>query len=333
MKAYKIRHLSIIVIFMAMFPLMLNSCREQSKKPIKATSKDLGWKAPDINKLPADSESNLIRYGRDLIVHTSKYYGPKGSIARISNGMECQNCHLDGGTRPFGNSFAAVFSNYPKYRPRSGRVESIEFRVNECMERSMNGKKIDTLSREMKAIKAYLSWLGKDVPKGVKPVGAGIQEITFLNRAADPQKGRVLYSAKCQSCHGKDGQGLKNKDASGYLYPPLWGEKSYNVSAGMFRISRFAAFVKHNMPFTPVKMDPRLTDAEAWDLAAYVNSQQRTRKFFRYDWKEISSKPVDYPFGPYADNFNEDQHKYGPFTLMKKPVSTPSNKPASGPAK
>jgi thiosulfate dehydrogenase len=32
----------------------------------------------------------------------------------------------------------------------------------------------------------------------------------------------------------------------------------------------------------------------------------------------VSTKPVDYPFGPYADGFSETQHKYGPFGMMKK---------------
>jgi thiosulfate dehydrogenase len=321
-KALHLRYFSMIVISVVLVLLCLNSCQERTKKPVKSASKVLTWKAPDVSKLPDDSSSKVIKYGRDLIVHTSRYFGPKGSIATISNGMECQNCHLDGGTRPFGNSFGAVFSTYPKYRARSGRVESIEYRINECMERSMNGKKIDTLSHEMKAMKAYLSWLGKDVPKGVKPPGAGIQEIAFIDRAADPLKGKIIYLEKCQSCHGKDGQGLSKADSSGYLYPPLWGRKSYNVSAGMYRISRFAAFVKQNMPFTSSRVNPSLTDEEAWDLAAFVNSQQRTKKFFNYDWKDISTKPVDYPFGPYADRFSESQHKYGPFKQMKKPEST-----------
>jgi thiosulfate dehydrogenase len=322
MEALKIRYLGMLLLFALTTAVMLNGCRRRVSKPVKAPAKEFVWKAPDISKLPKDSASDLIRYGRDLIVHTSRYYGAKGTIATISNGMECQNCHLDGGTRPFGNSFGAVFSTYPKYRARSGRVESIEYRVNECMERSLNGKKIDSLSHEMKAMKAYLSWLGKDVAKGVKPPGSGIQEIPFLNRAASPVKGKAIYLEKCQSCHGNNGQGLRNADSSGYLYPPLWGENSYNVSAGMYRISRLAAFVKYNMPFTPVKTNPRLTDEEAWDLAAFVNSQQRVRKFFKYDWKKISTKPVDYPFGPYADNFTENQHKYGPFNQMKKPAST-----------
>jgi thiosulfate dehydrogenase len=35
------------------------------------------------------------------------------------------------------------------------------------------------------------------------------------------------------------------------------------------------------------------------------------------DWPDISKKPIDHPFGPYADGFSEKQHKLGPF----KPIA------------
>jgi thiosulfate dehydrogenase len=288
--------------------------------PNKAYSKESGidWRAPDINLLPATAEAGLIRYGKELIGNTSKYFGPKGLIAKISNGMECQNCHIDCGLRPYGNSFAAVGSTYPKYRDRSGRIESIEFRINECMERSMNGEKIDSLSKEMKAMVAYLKWLGKDVPRGVKPAGSGIQEIPLLDRAADTTKGKIIFASKCQICHGANGQGLLKPDSTGYFYPPLWGPHSYNISAGIYRLTRFAGFVKYNMPFSKPSADPRLTDEDSWDVAAFINSRQRHEKFFSYDWRKISTKPFDYPFGPFADSFPAIQHKYGPFSAMKK---------------
>jgi cytochrome c len=33
-----------------------------------------------------------------------------------------------------------------------------------------------------------------------------------------------------------------------YTYPPLWGANSYNSGAGLYRISRFAGYIKYNMP-------------------------------------------------------------------------------------
>lgn len=271
------------------------------------------WSAPVAFALPADEKGDLIRYGRELITRTSFYLGPKGIVAARSNGMNCQNCHLDGGGRPFGNPFSAVASTYPKFRERSGRTESIEFRINECMERSMNGQRLDSLSTEMRAMVAYLLWVGQGVEEGVSPQGTGTLKLPLLARAADPARGQAVYRSKCQSCHGGQGEGVMMPDSTGYIYPPLWGSYSYNVSAGMYRLSRLAEFIRGNMPFGATWQNPQVSVEEAWDVAAYINSQPRPAKTFAYDWPQIAAKPHDHPFGPYADPFPEIQHKYGPF--------------------
>jgi len=108
-----------------------------SMPPVAATE----WKAPDINLLGNDSVAALIRYGKDLITNTARYLGPRGSVAAITNGMNCQNCHIEAGIKPYGNCFSAVASIYPVFRPRSGIKESVEFRVNDCLQRSLNEKK------------------------------------------------------------------------------------------------------------------------------------------------------------------------------------------------
>ena len=128
------------------------------------------WEAPDLIRIPSDKEGNLILYGRDLIIHTADYFGPKGKIASMSNGMNCQNCHLDAGTKLWGNNYSAVYSTYPKFRARSGTIETIYKRINDCFERSLNGKALDSNSTEMKAIYAYIKWLGSTVPKNIKPI-------------------------------------------------------------------------------------------------------------------------------------------------------------------
>ncbi|GLU53361.1 hypothetical protein Dfri01_28220 [Dyadobacter frigoris] len=267
-----------------------------------------------VIKHTADTdEMKLILYGKDLIANTSGYLGPKGSVMHISNGMNCQNCHLDAGTRPMGNNYWAVYSTYPKYRARSASKETIVKRISDCFERSLNGKKPDSSSREMKAMVAYMKWIGKDVPKGVVPKGAGISKLAYLDRAAAPNTGSVLYKEKCAVCHGAKGQGIINTDGRSFIYPPLWGNQSYNDGAGLYRISTFAGFVKDNMPFGASHENPILTDEQAWDLAAFVNAQPRPHKDQVNDWKNVSEKPIDFPFGPYADTFPEKQHKYGPF--------------------
>jgi thiosulfate dehydrogenase len=271
------------------------------------------WTAPDTLLIAQEKNASEIEYGRQLIRQTSFFFGPHGMIARTSNGMNCQNCHLDAGTKPFGNNYSAVASTYPKFRERSGLVESIYKRVNDCFERSLNGKPIDTVGKEMQAIKAYILWLGKDVKKNEKPKGAGLTELKYLDRAADPEKGRIVYLEKCLSCHGANGEGKIDAAGIAYLYPPLWGDHSYNIGAGLYRLSRFAGYVKSNMPYGVNYRSPQLTDEQAWDVAAFVNTQQRPSIDLSKDWPETANKPVDDPFGPFADKFSDKQHKVGPF--------------------
>lgn len=276
------------------------------------------WKAPDLKQIPNDESGKLIVYGHELIKNTSYYLGPKGSVQPISNGMNCQNCHLNGGTKYFGNNFSAVASNYPKYRLRSGSIESIEKRVNDCFQRSLNGSTLDSTSLEMQAIVAYLKWVGKDVKKGETPDGAGLTALPFLDRAASPGIGKIVYQQNCTPCHGDHGQGLLTIIDSVRHNPPLWGEHSYNTGAGLYRLSRFAAFVKMNMPLGATYASPLLSDEEAWDVAAYINTMPRPKYDLENDWPDISKKPFDHPFGPYEDSFSSDQHKYGPFGVILK---------------
>ncbi len=272
------------------------------------------WEAPDTYLAETDVEADLIAYGRDLIAHTQDYFGKNGLVRPASiNGLNCQNCHLDAGSKPFGNNYFAVESTYPQKRARSGSLETIPKRVNDCFERSLNGQALDTTSREMEAIMAYIHWLGTGIPKGEKPQGSGLVEVPFLDRPADPDRGKNTYAEKCASCHGANGQGLPIPESARY-YPPLWGDDSYNEGAGLFRLSRFAGYVKANMPFGASYQNPQLSDEEAWDVAAFVNSQPRPKHpFLDTDWPKIEKKPYDHPLGPFADTFPEIQHKYGPF--------------------
>lgn len=272
------------------------------------------WTANDPLSMLKENDAQLIQYGRDLIAHTADYLGPQGIVNPLSNGMNCQNCHLDAGSKPFGNNYSAVAATYPKFRARSGTAETIAKRVNDCFQRSLNGQALDSTGHEMRAIMAYIKWVGQTVPKGKTPKGAGLIKLPFLKRSANPDSGRVVYAAKCQSCHGEKGEGLPMPEGNGRRYPPLWGEKSYNEAAGLYRISSFAGYIKANMPFGASYDNPQLTDTEAWDLAAFVNSQPRPKHpFLATDWPKIDGKPFDHPFGPFADTFPEMQHKLGPF--------------------
>ena len=272
------------------------------------------WYAPEPLSIKQEKDANLIQYGRDLIAHTSDYLGPQGTVRPISNGMNCQNCHLDGGAKPFGNNYSAVVATYPKFRARSGATETIVKRVNDCLQRSLNGQELDSTSLEMQAILAYFRWLGQAVPKAKTPKGSGLLKLKFLNRAANLDSGRLVFIEKCQRCHGSDGQGLPMPEGNNRRYPPLWGLGSYNEGAGLYRLASFAGYVKANMPFGATYGNPQLSDAEAWDVAAFVNTQPRPKHpFLATDFPKIEGKPFDHPFGPFADTFPERQHKFGPF--------------------
>jgi thiosulfate dehydrogenase len=271
------------------------------------------WTAPALSSITDAKQKEQVEYGKELIAHTAKYLGPNGSVLKISNGLNCQNCHLQAGTAVFANNYGSVASLYPKFRARSGSTENIYKRVNDCFERSLNGKAIDTAGKEMQAIVAYINFLGTNVEKGKKAEGSGFKELAFLDRAADPEKGLTIYTAKCQSCHQANGEGLFNGDKTEYTFPALWAKSSFNDGAGLNRISNFAKYVKYNMPLGTTYQSPQLTDEEAWDVSAYILSQPRPHINVPKDWPDKSKKPFDHPFGPYADGFSEKQHKFGPF--------------------
>ena len=137
-----------------------------------------------------------------------------------------------------------------------------------------------------------------------------------IRSAAEP-----LYAHVCATCHEPDGSGVRNshcKLRSGIRDPPLWGPDTFNDGAGMARIITFANFIHFNMPHGADYLDPRLSVENAWDTAAFVLSHPRpSRPGLEHDFPDLFLKPVDAPFGPYADNFSERQHKYGPFVPIR----------------
>jgi thiosulfate dehydrogenase len=291
---------------------VLNSPRQHQASQAPVLGKP-PWTPPTPSTIPLSAYGDTVRYGRELVVHTASFLGPEGSIDHVTNGMNCQNCHLEGGAKSYGNNFAIVSGSYPKFRARSGTVETLEKRVNDCFERSLNGRALPEESHELKSIVAYIKWVGSSGRPGEIPDGAGLGEIGLLDRKADAERGRQAYAQYCESCHGVNGEGMKTPGEKEFQFPPLWGEHSYNNGAGLYRLSNFARFVHDNMPLGASHENVIISEEEAWDIAAFVNSMPRPEKDLRNDWPDISQKPFDHPFGPYADSFTEDQHKYGPF--------------------
>jgi len=296
------------------------------------------WTMPQVSALPRDARGQLIRDGRDLMLATYAFIGPNVNDAAkryAGNNLACTNCHLNAGTTKFGLPLFGIYNDFPAYSARTGGPISIEDRINGCMTRSMNGRALPNDAPEMRAMVAYVEFLATGVPKGQEVPGLGAGKMKELSRAADPGRGRAVYARLCAACHKPDGLGvLRDRGAPelGYMLPPLWGPDSYNDGAGMARLINFANFVHFNMPHGADYLNPQLSVEQAWDVAAYVLSQPRPKRAgLDKDFPDLLDKPVDAPYGPYADKFSEKQHKYGPFgpvrDAIRKLKSAASRKP------
>ena len=285
------------------------------------------WTVPEIGALPRDAHGLQVREGRDLITATYAHIGPNVPDAAkrfAGNNLACSNCHLQAGTRKFAIPLFGLYGDFPQYSSRSGNEITIEDRLNACMTRSMNGRALPEESPEMRAMVAYIEFLSTGVPAGQKLPGMGAGTMPELDRAADPVRGQAIYARACVSCHNTDGSGIRNsgpRTALGYMMPPLWGPDSFNDGAGMARLMTIANFVHFNMPHGADYLNPQLSVEDAWDVAAYVVSQPRPHKSGTdKDFPDLLQKPLDTPFGPYADGFSAQQHKYGPFAPIRAEI-------------
>ena len=282
------------------------------------------WAAPDIGSLQDDAFGKLVKYGHALMTDTANQIGPGAAdpAKRYSgNNLTCQNCHLEAGTAPYAMPLTGVWGQFPQYRGREGEVGTLEERINGCMERSMNGRALPLAGREMKAFLAYMKWVSTGIPDGAKLTGAGTLSIKEPSRAADLGHGQVVFAEVCAECHGADGLGQRAATGNGYQFPPLWGPDSYNNGAGMARLLSAAAFIRHNMPFGTTWAAPVLSDDEAYDVAAFINSGARPQKAdLDKDFPNRLQKPVDTAYGPYADDFSPEQHKLGPFGPIRAQI-------------
>lgn len=274
------------------------------------------WPVPDVDALPDDKYGKLVRYGRALTIETYKHIGPEVADPKMryaGNNLACASCHQEGATLAWGIPWVGVPASFPQYRGREHDISTVEERVNGCMQRSMAGDPLPLDSREMKAYVAYMHFLSRGIPIGAEIKGQGMKPMKMPNRRADPIAGEKVYARRCAKCHGSDGQGErigKAGDREGYDSPPLWGNDSFNTGAGMNRLVFATRFIKHNM------VDGKLSDDEAYDVAAYVVSQPRPAPKsldLSKDFPARFNKPVDAAFPPYLDGVSADQHKYGPF--------------------
>jgi thiosulfate dehydrogenase len=282
------------------------------------------WTPPDISTVGDDPFGELIKYGHRLFTNAANEIGPVVSDVSkrlAGNNLACGNCHLQAGTQPFAMPMIGVWGQFPQYRAREGAVVTLEERINGCMQRSMHGRALPLDSREMKAFSAYMRWLSEAVPDGAKLLGAGTLQIKEPTRASDPGRGAEIYAQVCAACHGANGLGRRAQNGLGYQFPPLWGPDSYNNGAGMSRLLTLAAYARHNMPLGTAYDAPVLTDEQAYDVAGYIVSRERPKKSnLEEDFPIRLQKPIDTPYGPYADSFPAEQHVLGPFGPIRAKV-------------
>lgn len=233
---------------------------------------------PPDSLIPDGMMGASIRRGRAILLAT------RDSLpTHVGNRLACTNCHLDAGRRESG-SWVGVHARYPQFRARSNIVETMEYRINDCFRRSMNGSALDADDPAMRDIMAYFAFLSRGVPVGppARPAPGPWGEMK-----SDTTAGAMVYANTCAKCHGAEGQGTP-------AGPPVWGPRSYNVGAGMARVYTAANFIRKNMPFD---QPGTLSDQQALDVAAFVNSQPRPDfKGKEYDWPGGGAPPdVAYP--------------------------------------
>ena len=237
-----------------------------------ATSDSSAFETPRLADLLAAPNADQVVRGMRLHLQTQALL-PEN----VGNALNCTSCHLNAGTVADGSPFVGVSAFFPGYAPRAGKVVTLEERINGCFRRSMNGKPLPPQSADMQAMVAYFDWMKNNTRPEDKVAGRGVGKIDPSIKP-DPENGQQVYAKQCAVCHGDNGQGLARADGE-QVYPPLWGEQSFNIGAGMARPYTAAAFVKRNMPIGFHEKFPLgqggLSDQEAVDVAAYFSGQPR----------------------------------------------------------
>lgn len=247
-----------VVVFVGFSAVLFTSASPNADEVAK--------RSPKEQLLPGEL-GRVIVLGRDIVENTNEHPLSK---RYVGNALTCSSCHLRAGTDPKAASFLGTATAYPAWSPREKKVITLEDRVLDCFMRSMNGVRPPNGSEVSVAVTTYITWLSNgermkmnsEAPLGPRHV----RPLKVDARKADAKRGKGLYGDHCASCHGDDGLGSEEG-------PPVWGDKSYNDGAGLSRIDKLAAWLKVAMPFD----DPHLTDQEAWDIAAFVNSQPRPK--------------------------------------------------------
>lgn len=250
-------------------------------------NEDIGsYTLPQDTAITDEPNADEIFYGKRLLNETKRLL-PE----HVGAQMNCNSCHISQGKVPLGDPYINSYNTYPRVMPRSGTEVDLEARINGCFQRSMNGQPLDRESPEMLAMMAYMEWLSQNTPRNQKVDINNAGEIDS-SLTPDPVRGEKIYQAQCASCHGDNGEGIKDSRGD-IVFPPLWGDESFNIGAGMARTYKAAAFVKYNMPMGIQTKGlwghgNVLSDQDAVDVAQYFTHQPRP---------DFSGKVNDWPSG------------------------------------
>ncbi|MGE6333524.1 c-type cytochrome [Stenotrophomonas sp. NPDC077659] len=245
------------------------------------------YHTPSAEEIASLGNADAVMLGRRLLNETARLLPDN-----VGNDLNCNSCHMAEGKRPFGNHYLNTGGgSYPRYMTRPGREIGLVERINGCLQRSMNGTPLARDAPQMRAMLEYMAWLSRTVPDGARVAAAGEGPIDSSLRP-DRTRGHALYAAQCAACHGDNGEG--RRDGSGDIaFPPLWGERSFNIGAGMARLYKAASFVKHNMPPAASRAPPLgqqvMPDQDAVDIADYFIHQPRP---------DFTGKGKDWPHDP-----------------------------------
>lgn len=160
--------------------------RDDKQPPLDAL-----FSHPSPESIPGGQRGEQIRLGYEIVVHTQDYAAPY-----VGNALTCANCHLDGGLDPNSAPFVGLSRVYPEMSRRAGRVLTLADRINECVERGLNGKPIPQDSHKLRAVVAYIDWLSKDVPEGSRMAWRGIPH-QVDEAAGCRERGEGLHDPLC----------------------------------------------------------------------------------------------------------------------------------------
>jgi thiosulfate dehydrogenase len=223
------------------------------------------FQPPAEETLSRDAFGALVKKGEDIFVNTGA-----AAPGFVGNDLACVNCHIDRGRLADSAPLWAAYPVYPAFRKKNNKVNTFAERLRGCFQYSMNGKPPPIDSEIIAALTTYAFWLATGAPVGKSLPGRGFNQPPPPRGGYNIPHGEKIYGEQCAICHGPTGDG--QKVGATVVFPPLWGRNSFNWGAGMHRIDTAAGFIQHNMP---LGRGDTLSNQDAWDVAAFVDSHER----------------------------------------------------------